>query len=336
MIAETLASVLEQSHTDWTCVVVNDAQEDGTREVVERLGDRRIHYICDGRRRGQLANFNRAILEVLKYDPAIIRLLSADDVLYPHAFADIVRLFGMFPNLGLVATYFDVIDESGRILARVDMKGRTDRVISGREYLWKGAAVGNTIGGPSSVALRREVIETAGLFDTRLNYAGDRELWHRIAAQWHIGWIGMRSGFQYRRHAESVTVRDRFSASRFTDKIRSIRLIAATEAMFGWRWWIHQYTIGWLHAINVQMLAIMAVRREWSGFRTGLRVSLREGIVVYAPFWLGRLPVQIVRAVIGRDPSARLIWRSVHESFQPPMVAVGSSKDGDEEETLPG
>jgi hypothetical protein len=203
------------------------------------------------------------------------------------------------------------------------MEGRQDVVMKGREYLLKGVAVGNTIGGPSSVAIRREAFETAGLFDPRIDFSGDSDLWHRVAAGWDIAWVGARAGFQYRQHEASVTGRDKFSMGRFIDKIQVVRRVAATESMFGARWWVHQYTIGWLHAINLQVVAAMARKGKWDGVRTGLRASMREGLLIYSPFWLPRLPLLLVRLAFGLAPGERIFLRGIHRSLQPPRTQVG-------------
>jgi glycosyltransferase involved in cell wall biosynthesis len=301
---------------------VNDGSEDGTGNIVRSFGDPRIRYVGDGVRRGQLRAFNRAILETLSREVDAVRLLCADDVLYPHDLAEMVRVFRAYPSVGLVATYFDTIDEDGRLIFRVDMRGRSDRIMNGRDYLLKGVAVGNTIGGPSSVAIRRDAIESAGLFDTRLDYSGDSDLWHRVAAAWDIAWIGPRVGLQYRVHGQSVTSRDIYSLGKFSDSIQIVRRVAATEAPFGPRWWAHQYTIGRLHAINLQVVAGMARRRQWQGVWTGIRALMREGLPLYAPFWIPRLPYQIIRGIVGLPVSRRLLLRRTHESLQPRFVAV--------------
>lgn len=322
LIARTLESLLTQTADDWICVVVNDGSEDGTAEVVARIGDERIRYVCDGRRRGQFANFNRAILEVLRDDPEIVRLLCADDVLYPWALEDVARMLAAHPTVGLVAAHFDGIDADDRLVFEVDLRYADDRVMSGREYLVKGLAVGNTIGGPSSVAIRREAFETAGLFDTRVNHSGESDLWHRIAHDWDIAWVGRRPGLRYRLHDASITGRGKFSVAKFTDPIQLVRRVASTEALFGLRWWVHQYTIGRLHAINVQLVLSMARRRRWDGVRAGLMAGWREGILVYLPFWLPRVPYQLIRRAMGLHPVRRVLWRRVHESLQPPRRAV--------------
>jgi glycosyltransferase involved in cell wall biosynthesis len=321
-IGATLRSVLNQTHEDWVCVVVNDGPEDGTGDVVRGIGDARVRYVCDGKRRGQFGNFNRAVLEALREDVDFVRLLCADDVLYPHDLSDMLRLFATHPRVGLVATYFDGIDAGGRPLFRTDLTRFRDRVMSGRQYLLKGVAVGNTIGGPSSVALRREAVETAGLFDTRVNHSGESDLWHRVAAHWDVAWVGERPGLCYRFHDASITGRGKHSVAKFTDPIQLVRRVASTEALFGPRWWVHQYTIGRLHSINLQLIAAMAARRRWDGVRAGLIASLREGLLLYTPFWLPRLPYQIACLLTGRPTTRRVLWRRVHESLQPPHIAV--------------
>jgi glycosyltransferase involved in cell wall biosynthesis len=326
-IAATLRSLSHQTHQDWVCVVVNDGEEDGTGTVVRDLGDPRIRYVCDGRRRGQFANFNRAVLEVMRHDVDFVRLLCADDVLYPYDLADMLRVFTQHPRVGLVATHYDGIDAQGRLLFQVDMARFGDRVMRGREYLLKGVAVGNTIGGPSSVAVRREAIETAGLFDTRVNHSGESDLWHRVAAHWDVAWVGHRPGIRYRFHDASITGRGKYSVARFTDPIQLVRRVACTEPLFGPRWWVHQYTIGRLHSINLQLIAAMAARRRWDGVKAGLIASLREGLIFYAPFWIPRLPYQIARIAMRRHASRRLLWRRVHESLQPPRRPVVHSAE---------
>jgi hypothetical protein len=252
----------------------------------------------------------------------VIRLLSADDILYPHNLTDIIRVFERYPAVGLVSSHFDGIDGTGRLLFRVDMTDRDDLVMSGREYLLKGVAVGNTIGGPSSVALRSEVLETGGLFDPAIDFAGDSDLWHRVAAHWDVAWVGHRAGLKYRLHEDSVTARGTYGPGRFVDKIQAVRRVAATEPLLGGRWWVHQYTIGWLHAINVQVILAMAVRRRWDGVRTGLRGSLREGLPLYAPLWVPRVMWQAIRQVLGKSPTRRTLLRSLHERLQPPRTPV--------------
>jgi len=317
LITPTLQSLISQTHEDWFAVVVNDGVEDGTCSAVETIGDARIRYVCDGRHRGQFGNFNRAIIEVLKRDPAIVRLLCADDVLYPYALSDMLRVFNCNPTVGLVSTHYDGICANGQYRFRVRMENRNDLVMSGRDYLWRGVAVGNAIGGPSCVGVRREAFDTAGLFDTRINHSGEADLWHRIAAQWDVAWVGHRPGLQYRFHDASITGRGKHSRAKFTDPIQIVRRVAATEPIGGWRWWIDQYTIGRLHSINLMLIGAMARRGNWDAVREALVASWQEGVFLYSFFWLPRIPWQLFQIVFGRPPASRVLWRREHDRLQP-------------------
>jgi hypothetical protein len=138
-----------------------------------------------------------------------------------------------------------------------------------------------------------------------------------VAAHWDIAWLGERAGLQYRFHPASVTGRDTYTLGRFVDKIQAVRRVAAREPIFGARWWAHQYTIGWLHAINVQVVIAMAARRRWDGVRSGLRGSLREGLLFYTPLWAPRLVWQSARYVLDKSPTRRTLLRRLHERLQP-------------------
>jgi glycosyltransferase involved in cell wall biosynthesis len=325
-IEHTLRSLLAQTHREWECFVVNDGEDDGTGMVVRNFGDPRLHFACNAERLGSPANWNRAMVAALSAEADIIKLLSADDVLYPHAFADIVRVMIENPTVGLVSSHFDGIDGEGRLLFRVEMASRSDLIMPGREYLLKGVAVGNTIGGPSSVAVRREALLAAGLFDSRMPFAPDADLWHRLAASSDIAWIGQRPGLQYRFHDASNTGRGKFTKRRFRDEIQVVRHVAATEVPLGPRWWMHQYTIGRLHGVNLQVAAAMARRRNWDGLRAALGAAWEEGVLLYAPFWVPRLPYQAIRFLLGLPPTRRLLLRRTHERLQPPRVAVTANE----------
>jgi glycosyltransferase involved in cell wall biosynthesis len=327
LIARTLRSVVEQSYDDWKCVVVNDGEEDGTRAQVQSFRDSRISYISDGQRRGQFGNFNRAIIEALAFDVQYVRLLCSDDLLYPWDLEDMRRLFVAHPGVGLVATHYDGIDSEDAITFRVDLSSCRDRVIAGREYLLKGVAVGNTIGGPSSVAIRRQALETAGLFDTRVNHSGEADLWHRVAHEWAIAFVGHRPGLRYRFHDASITGRGKFSVAKFTDPIQLVRRVASTEALLGPRWWVHQYTIGRLHAVNLQLMLLMLAKGRWDGVKAAMIGSWREGLLFYLPLWLPRLPYQFVRLAIGLPATRRVLWRRYHESLQPPRRPVDENRE---------
>ncbi|HET6701844.1 MAG TPA: hypothetical protein VFH14_08580, partial [Gemmatimonadaceae bacterium] len=76
-------------------------------------------------------------------------------------------------------------------------------------------------------------------------------------------------------------------------------------------------------------------RGHWQGVRAGLRASFREGLLVYAPFWIPRIPYQLGRAVLGLPVSRRLLWRRVHEGLQPPRIPADRTNSVPSDATAP-
>lgn len=139
IIGPTLRSVACQTYREWTCVVVNDGAEDGTRDVVASSADERFRYVSDGRHRGQFAISTVRSWRRWRAIRASSGCSAPMTSCSQHDLEDIVRVFGANPSVGLVATDYGVIDQSGELLFRVDMRGRDDLVMSGREYLLKGS-----------------------------------------------------------------------------------------------------------------------------------------------------------------------------------------------------
>jgi glycosyltransferase involved in cell wall biosynthesis len=81
---ETLQSVLEQTHSDWECIVVNDGSTDNTEQVVSTRmkQDSRFKYIKKENEGPSIAR-NRG-LEVAQGD--FIQFLDADDLLVKNKF----------------------------------------------------------------------------------------------------------------------------------------------------------------------------------------------------------------------------------------------------------
>jgi len=83
-IDRCLASLSEQTHVDWGAVIIDDASDDGSDEVIARararLGDRAT-VIRRRRRMGLLANTFLAVRDLVSCPDAVIVLLDLDDAL---------------------------------------------------------------------------------------------------------------------------------------------------------------------------------------------------------------------------------------------------------------
>lgn len=87
-IGRAIETVLQQTHTDWEIIVVDDASTDATVSVVQKYTDPRIRLLQHTRNLGPAAGRNRA-LEVAQGD--WITVLDADDEYEPTRLERLLR-----------------------------------------------------------------------------------------------------------------------------------------------------------------------------------------------------------------------------------------------------
>jgi glycosyltransferase involved in cell wall biosynthesis len=79
-VEEAVDSALAQTHSNLELVVVDDASDDGTPEILAAYSDPRVRLFKNPRRLGQADNRNRAV-DLSRGE--LIKFLDDDDVLDP-------------------------------------------------------------------------------------------------------------------------------------------------------------------------------------------------------------------------------------------------------------
>ena len=159
----TLTSVRSQSHRNLEIVVVDDGSSDATFSVAQRHADAdpRVRVIRQ-KNLGVAAARNAGLAVTIgRY----VAPIDADDLWAPRKIErqlDAVRQTGR-GKVGLVYTWFSVVDASGRVLLNEDRADAEGYVLPD---LLKQNLVGNT------GLVLREAIEVAGRYDTGLRGRG--------------------------------------------------------------------------------------------------------------------------------------------------------------------
>ena len=178
-IAATLRSVLAQTYTNYEIIVVDDGSTDDSVRVVGELmknfpslqgGDRgRLIRKPNG---GVSSARNRGILEA-KYD--YIALLDGDDLWDEHYLEEQVKLIQDFPEAKMWGVnYADIVD--GKIYPYQQGMG-----VNFRGYVedYFGTSHGDLFWS-SALVLKKEIGEQIALFDERMAYSEDMDMWYRI------------------------------------------------------------------------------------------------------------------------------------------------------------
>jgi glycosyltransferase involved in cell wall biosynthesis len=172
-IVETLESVLAQTRLPDRIFVVNDGSTDDGPERVRSLGNPLVSVI-DAPQRGVGAARN---LGIKTSTATYVAFLDADDLWLPKKLARQLELFRRNPQTKVVYCASELVSMHNhqRVLDiyKPRLKGHVFR-----EVACKGVRVA---GSASSIAVAREVFETAGLFDESMDYAEDDEMWARLA-----------------------------------------------------------------------------------------------------------------------------------------------------------
>lgn len=214
-IDETLCSARYQTHSNLEILVVDDGSRDATADIVLRHAalDSRVRLITQVNA-GVAAARNRGISEARS---ELVAPLDSDDLWAPTKIEKQVQAMNRGgPRVGLVYTWFAVIDEKGFVR---DLEHRpTD---SG--HVLRRMSRGNLVGNGSSPLMRKSVILEAGGFDPGLRSAHaqgceDLLLYFRISER-HEFAVVPEHLTGYRRHADAMS-------EDALQMLRSYRLVA--------------------------------------------------------------------------------------------------------------
>lgn len=110
-----VASMLEQTFTDWECLIVDDGSTDGTWELLQRFNDPRIRLqrlrVNCGRGWARAAALEMATGQFLG-------MVDADDWIYPDKLATQVAALQRFAEAGLVSSAMAITGTTGELLGR--------------------------------------------------------------------------------------------------------------------------------------------------------------------------------------------------------------------------
>src|SRR5262249_55296590 len=190
-----IASVLDQSFQDFEIIVVDDASNDNTSEVVASFNDERINLVRHETNKGGSAARNTGIL-ASKCD--YIAFLDDDDEWLPEKLAKQMDILLASPQeVGCVYTgYVEVDRATGKVTGQ--------RIPTKRGNLSKELLVKNCVGGASSVLLKRDCLKKVGLFDESLPRSQDSDMWFRIANEFLFEYI-QAPLFKYYLHENRIS-----------------------------------------------------------------------------------------------------------------------------------
>ncbi|MBD2362805.1 glycosyltransferase family 2 protein [Anabaena minutissima FACHB-250] len=192
-LPKTVASVLNQTFTDFEVLIVNDGSSDHILEWATSVIDPRVKIISQ-ENQGLPGARNTGIENA---QGEYIALVDADDLWEPTKLEKQVNCLDGQPIVGLVYTWTVLIDENDNPTGRIFASHFEGNV-------WAKLLETNEMNNCSSSIIRRCCFDKVGLFDRSLKSAEDMDMWLRIAANYQFAVVKEPLTF-YRQHCNSMS-----------------------------------------------------------------------------------------------------------------------------------
>lgn len=186
-IAKTLESVLAQTYTDYEIIVVDDGSTDNSAAICDEYSTLyTIHHTPEIRvirkdNGGVSSARNRGIAEA---KGEYIALLDGDDQWDKEYLSEQVKMINDFPEAAMWGINFAELNQ-GKLIRKLE----TALPEGYRGYVENYFQMPNRDSDlfcSSSVVIRREVFDKMGMFDERIKYAEDSDMWFRIIANYPV------------------------------------------------------------------------------------------------------------------------------------------------------
>ena len=181
-LKQTLQSVLAQDPGEalMEIIVVDDhSTKDDPEAVVKEFGKGRVQFIRQEKNVGKVKNYETGLTAS---SGMYIHQLHGDDLVYDGFYSEMKAIFDANPTAGAAFCRTNYIDYGGRTTGVTGMIQDNEGIVPDMlEKLYTQQYIQTP-----SMVVKREVYETIGCFDRRLNCMEDWEMWIRIANNYPI------------------------------------------------------------------------------------------------------------------------------------------------------
>ncbi len=181
LVARAIRSVQVQTYEDWEVIVVDDASNDDTEQVVRSIEDARVRYVRHETNRGGGAARNTGVRASCSQ---YIAFLDSDDVWFPKKLKLQVRMMSDTSSSVSVVYCKHIIKNESESSTR---RPESLQMYRGdvRAELFSGWCPATT----SAFLVDKSTLKEVGLFDTNLPSFQDYDLWLKISKKYLFEYV---------------------------------------------------------------------------------------------------------------------------------------------------
>lgn len=169
-IATTVESVLLQTDSDFELVIVDDGSTDGSADIVREFHDERIVLIS--KTNGGVSSARNEGIRHARGE--WVAFLDGDDLWERDFLSEINKMVQDFPQTGIVGTSYCYLTGGERIPGNKPMPEGFYGIVDNSK--WDKAHIYCS----TAVCCRKSALEEVGMFDERIAYGEDTDVWWRI------------------------------------------------------------------------------------------------------------------------------------------------------------
>ena len=229
-LPETIQSVLSQDYPNLEYIIVDGGSSDNSMEVIRQYADRLTWWVSE-RDKGHADALNKGFGRATG---VILAWLNSDDTYQPGAIAKAVEYLLAHPDISMVYSDANLIDEQGKYLGRFPAR-QTDyaRMLNGYVHIPQ-----------ATTFFWTRLWKQVGPLDLTLKYSFDYDLWVRLAKIAPVVYVPqVWANFRLHEAGKTVYLDDRC----YPDMIRVSRREGGSR--FSWlivRWYLRRTVYAWL------------------------------------------------------------------------------------------
>jgi glycosyltransferase involved in cell wall biosynthesis len=193
-VRNAVDSILNQTYENFEMIVVDDASEDGTNEILSSYRDERLRLFCNNNNLGLAKSLNHAI-KVSRGE--YIARQDADDISHIQRLEGQVSFLDNNSEIAVLGTTTQWIDENGQTLLVWQQPTENKRI---QQTLLTYCCLIH-----GSVMYRAQIVRDMGGYNENMRTGQDYDLWLRVSETHDIACLP-EVLYMYRRHAEMASI----------------------------------------------------------------------------------------------------------------------------------